>query len=241
MADFVRNVSWRRTCVLGSGSDIVWQLWTALTSFTSSVHQLWHLMLKGSIGLRQAATANISRSLYPSSHLSAFPAFQLLVSSLILIYELYSRSRHHMGRRGMEREREEERKKALDLRADFVLESGGRLREIFHSLTETWENSLRGFANNKNRQSMVGHTNIVPTNNSIISRGLLKTSMSGRIVSAKSKLTGDQINILMLSSKCKNSSNQTLKCMQILYEACQSTFLNQYFYLILHWKTSKYP
>jgi len=122
----------------------------------------------------------------------------------------------------------------LDLRADFVLESGGRLREIFHSLTETWENStLRGFANNKNRQSMVGHTNIVQTNNNIISLGLLKASMSGRIVSVKSKLTGDRINILMLSSKCKNSSNQTLKCMQIKYKACQSTTqsLNQYFFV----------
>lgn len=80
---------------------------------------------------------------------------------------------------------------------------------MFHSLTETWENTLRGFVNNKNRQSMVGHTNIVPKNNNIISLGLLKASMSGRIVSVKSKLTGDRINILMLSSKCKNSSNQT--------------------------------
>jgi len=53
---------------------------------------------------------------------------------------------------------------------------------------------------------MVGHTNIVQTNNNIISLGLLKASMSGRIVSVKSKLTGDRINILMLSSKCKNSS-----------------------------------
>lgn len=134
-------------------------------------------------------------------------------------------TRDGKGKRGGEKE-------ALDLRPDFVLESGGRLREIFHSLTETWENSLRGFANNKNRQSMVGHTNIVPTNNSIISPGLLKTSMSGRIVSAKSKLTGDQINILMLSSKCKNSSNQTLKCMQIPYKACQSTTLQKPHFLI---------
>lgn len=143
-------------------------------------------------------------------------------------------TRDRKGKRGGEKE-------SAWLKGRFCAWIGGRLREIFHSLTETCENTLRGFANNKNRQSMVGHTNILLTNNSIISPGLLKTSMSGRFVSAKSKLTGDQINILMLSSKCKNSSNQTLKCMQILYEACQSTFLNLYFCLVFHWKPSKYP
>lgn len=64
----------------------------------------------------------------------------------------------------------------------------------------------------------------------------------------KSKLTGDRINILMLSSKCKNSSNQThqmhantVRSLSKHNIAKKFSFLNQYFCLVFHWKPSKYP
>ncbi len=141
MAELVRNVIWKTTCV---ASNEVWYRLTALDStdiFQQFCPELWHLMLDGSIGPRRAASKHFSLS--PSIILSIYhpSLFSKFLSHLSFLFMSYLAGVFTTWDDKQDRKDRSvcvcvcvcERERALDLRADFVLESGGRLREIFHS------------------------------------------------------------------------------------------------------------